>query len=377
MNTSNFFFPLFLFLLSFNSCKQDDDSVVITPNTSSGSTSVIYDNFENTPLAIVGNPKYNFIVAFERTMADGTILEFEVKQGALPKILTDNEGNTWDIFGRAIEGPRTGSELTKSNAYFGFWFAWSTMYPGVEIYNGEAFSGNYTPEQNANDWTIPTANVISVLSQDAIPAIDQPQFELYDNREFIETGSYFLEDNDIVIGVAIEDDIKLYPHRILNWHEVVNDEINGTEFALSFCPLTATSVLWDRNIDGSSTNFGVSGLLYNSNVIAFDRNTSSLWSQMKQSCINGELISTSMQTQSVLETTWGTWKILLEDLNVLNTNTGFSKDYTINPYTEYLMATSNLSYPVSYTDDRLPLKERVYGVVINEKVKVYQFKDFD
>lgn len=367
---------LFTILLAFASCKKEKETIPTPAVEASGSNAMILDDFEGVPTVLVGNQKFNFITGFERTLEDGTILDFTLMQQSLPLILEDNEGNKWNIYGQAIEGPRTGESLKSVNGYIGFWFAWASMYPGTTIYDGAEYPDDYVEEDNAPNWTIPISNVLTVLSQDAIPAVDEPVFEIYDNRVFIETGEYFLEDDDIVTGVAVGDQIRLYPHRILNWHEVVNDKIGDFEFALSFCPLTGTSVLWDRNINGTTTTFGVSGLLYNSNVITFDRATESLWSQMKQSCVNGNFRGTEMETRQVIETTWSTWKIMLTDPNVMTTETGFSKDYTINPYEEYLANESHLSYPVSYKDERISLKERVFGLTVNGKAKVYQFKDF-
>lgn len=373
---------LILFLLLsqlclFSSCKSDEEPIPITPNTTSGANTLLFDEFEGTSIVIVGNKQFQFIVAFERTLTDGTIPNFEVKQRSHPVILTDEEGNEWDIFGRALSGPRTGEQLVKVNGYMGFWFAFGSMYPGVELYDGPAFEDDYMTGSNASDWTISTTNVISVLGQDAIPAIDNPMFELYDDRKFIETGEYLLDEDDLVIGVLFENKVKLYPHRILNWHEVVNDELDGVPFTLSFCPITGTSVLWERRLEnGELTTFGVSGVLYNGNVITFDRSTTSLWSQMKQSCVNGILIGESMKSRQIVETTWSSWKLILNNQNVMTTETGFSKDYSINPYEPYIADQNNLSYPVDYRDERLPLKERVFGVIINGKAKAYQFKDF-
>ncbi len=367
---------LFLTAFLFSACKKEKDTTPVTSPVLPVTNTMILDEFEGLPIVLVGNQNSNFITGFQRTLEDGTLLDFTVLQSSLPLILEDNEGNKWDFFGRALEGPRVGESLQSINGYIGFWFSWGSMYPGVTIYDGPDYSGDYIGQDNAPNWTIPTDNVIAVLSQDAIPAIDNPVFEIYDNRVFIETGEYFLEDDDIVIGVAVGNKIRLYPQRILNWHEVVNDKIGDFEFSLSFCPLTATSVLWDRNLNGNITTFGVSGLLYNSNVIVFDRSTQSLWSQMKYSCINGSLNGTNMKTQQVLESTWRSWKVILESPNVMTTNTGISKDYTVNPYEDYLANESHLSYPISYKDERLPLKERVFGVIVNGKAKVYQFKDF-
>lgn len=368
-------FFIFAISIILSSCKKDTPS--ITPNNDPyfGNTQILSDEFENTPIIVVANQELNFMVAFKRTLSDGTLLEFEPRQRLLPSILTDQEGNIWDINGKAIEGPRQGQRLTSLNSYIGLWFAWGTMYPGIELYDGTPYEGYFEQAPASDEWSIPTDNVITVLGPDAIPAIDNPVFEEFSSKDFIDNG-FFLDNNDMVVGVTINNTTRLYPVPILNWHEIVNDRIGDLHFSLSFCPLTGTAIAWDREINGEVSTFGVSGLLYNANVMPYDRSSGSIWSQMKQECLNGSNIGTKMNTIRVLETSWEAWRQILGSLNVLTTDTGFSKNYEVNPYDGYLTNETALSYPVEYHDTRLPNKERVLGVVINEKAKAYRFQDF-
>ena len=71
---------------------------------------------------------------YSRSLADGTILQFDPIQDALPNIMTDSEGNVWDIFGQAVSGPRTGTQLNLVNAYSAMWFSWAAHFPSVEIH---------------------------------------------------------------------------------------------------------------------------------------------------------------------------------------------------------------------------------------------------
>ncbi|MFK7806419.1 MAG: DUF3179 domain-containing (seleno)protein [Saprospiraceae bacterium] len=370
-------YSLLLLTLFILACGNDEEDTVPNNNPSTTTTysGLVHDTYQDHPIVVVGMSRHNFATAYHRTLSDGTVLDFTFLRAKLPNIMEDNEGNIWNIFGIATEGPRKGEQLKILESYFGLWFSWSTMFPGAEIYGEVPPTVNFVPEINDPEWTIPTTNVIAVLGQDAIPSIDEPVFENYDNREFIETGEYFLDDEDVVIGVWVNDELRLYPHRILNWHEVVNDKIGDTYISVSFCPLTATSVAWERDASSSPTTFGVSGLLYNSNVIVYDRESESLWSQMKGTAVKGNFVNEKFKQIPLIEARWGLWKTMYEEPAVLTTDTGFGKDYTINPYESYLETEGVLSYPVDYTDDRLPLKEKVYGVNIDGNVKVYQFKD--
>ena len=100
--------------------------------------------------------------------------------------------------------------------------------------------------------------------KDGIPAIMSPVFTAGEDADFI-------NDDELVIGVVINNDARAYPIKILNWHEVVNDDFNGMPVAVTYCPLCGSGVVFDANIDGRQHQFGVSGLLYNSDVLLYDR----------------------------------------------------------------------------------------------------------
>ena len=63
--------------------------------------------------------------------------------------------------------------------------------------------------------------------KDGIPAILTPQFISSD-----EAG--FLKDDDQIIGIVVGKEARAYPLPILNWHEVVNDNIEGEPVAVTF-----------------------------------------------------------------------------------------------------------------------------------------------
>ncbi len=224
------------------------------------------------------------------------------------------------------------------------------------------------PQTGDGTWLIPQDEVFDGgPGKDGIPSIDEPVF--IDPSEVT-----FLDDNDLVIAVAFDEVVKVYPHPILDWHEIVNDEIGEHYFALTYCPLTGTAVNWNREINGTVTEFGVSGLLYNSNLIPYDRLTNSNWSQIRLDCVNGELQGKVSPTYPVVETTWGAIK-QVENLLVLSTETGFSRDYGRYPYGDYRTNDDFLIFPISNEDDRLGAKDRVLGIHMNGRTKAYSFEN--
>jgi len=163
----------------------------------------------------------------------------------------------------------------------------------------------------------------------------------------------------------------------LDWHEIINDELNGKNVAITYCPLTGTGIAWNRKIKGGTTTFGVSGLLYNTNLIPYDRLTNSNWSQIRLDCVNGSLVGDEIATYHLIETSWKTWRVMFPNSSVVSTSTGFSRKYSQYPYGDYKSNNFNLLFPVSPIDERLPKKDRVLGLIQNKKAKIYTFNLFE
>lgn len=221
-----------------------------------------------------------------------------------------------------------------------------------------------------SDWSIPKDEVFDGgPGKDGIPALDEPKF--------IPAGEVdYVNENDLVLGFVDVDKARAYPHSILDWHEIVNDYLGKSNIAVTYCPLTGTGIGWNREIKGSVSTFGVSGLLYNSNLIPYDRKTGSNWSQIRLDCVNGNLIGTQIETFPLVETTWKTWKEMYPSTEVLSKETGHKRDYGRYPYGSYRTADDYLIFPVANEDGRLGNKDRVHGIVLEGDARVYPFSSF-
>lgn len=223
--------------------------------------------------------------------------------------------------------------------------------------------------QEISVWSIPIAEVLDGgPGRDGIPALENPNFI---NASEVN----FLSDSDLVIGFKNGGDVRAYPHIILDWHEIINDNVGDVSLAITYCPLTGTGIGWNRVISGKETTFGVSGLLYNSNLIPFDRETKSNWAQILNESVNGDLIGEKVDIVPLFETTWGVWKSIYPETEVVSTNTGFSRTYGTSPYGDYNTNNDRFLFPVA-KDSRLPLKERVYALIEGDKAKAFRFNDF-
>lgn len=221
-----------------------------------------------------------------------------------------------------------------------------------------------------NTWLLPIEDIKDGgPGKDGIPSIDNPMFT---NASAINN----IPDDELVVGIKIGNVAKAYPHYVIDWHEIVNDEVNGINTTISYCPLTGTAYAWESLANGGFSQFGVSGLLYNSNLILYDRETDSNWSQVLGKCVNGELIGDTPEVYTVVETTWETWKKAYPNSMVLNSNTGFSKPYGTYPYGSYRTNNDFFLFVPDILNPALPNKERVFSIIVNDQSRVYRFEDF-
>jgi hypothetical protein len=202
--------------------------------------------------------------------------------------------------------------------------------------------------------------------RDGIPAIDRPVFIGAESARF-------LSPDDRVLGLFHKGEARAYPLKIMDWHEVVNDKVAGHSIAVTYCPLCRTGIAFEAGGEGATT-FGVSGLLYNSNVLLYDRETESLWSQLKMQAVSGSEKGRQLEPVPLRHTTWAAWREQHPDTKVLSLDTGFRRDYERNPYTGYA-TNEDLYFPVSARSSRYHPKEEVLGLKLDGHVKVYPFTE--
>lgn len=222
-------------------------------------------------------------------------------------------------------------------------------------------SNNDVGSSSGGNWLIPVQEVVDGgPGKDGIPSIEDPSFQSV-------TDANYVQDDRLVIGVKIGDEVRLYPHQVMDWHEIVNDEINNHHFSLTYCPLTGTGIAYDREINSEINEFGVSGLLFRNNLIMYDRGTDSNWSQMQLRSVNGNLSGKEGEIIQVVESTWETWKEIYPEAKVLTTDTGFSRNYSGYAYGRgYLVNDDQFVFQPKRDDNRLENKTIVHAVMEDE-----------
>lgn len=223
------------------------------------------------------------------------------------------------------------------------------------------------------NWAIPANEISEGEGNGDIPAINIPKFTPASQVTF-------LADSSIIIGIKINDIIRAYPVEIMDWHEVVNDQFDSIPVAITYSALSGSSIALDRRVDNTVLQFRVSGLLHNSNTILTEFETFSDYSQMLRQGIRGDFSLKELAEYPIFEMTWGKWKTLYPDSEVMNQNTGYNRPYGTYPYGDYQTDSTQILFNLPLNIDSLNtinfLKEKVLGVKVGSIVKGYSLNNF-
>ena len=195
--------------------------------------------------------------------------------------------------------------------------------------------------------------------KDGIPALTNPPLVAPDGA-----GVEYLRPSDRLIGIQVGDEHIAVPHNLLWYHEVVNFDFADLKLAVTYCPLTGSSLVFDRRaVDGAE--LGVSGLIYRNNLIMYDRRAEeSLFPQMLRSGACGPEAGRSLGQYPSVEMSWEGWRSLYPDGRVVSRETGFNKRYDVYPYDDYDVLENTRTLFPAELDPRRPPKERVLGIPV-------------
>ncbi|MFQ6034098.1 MAG: DUF3179 domain-containing protein, partial [Candidatus Bipolaricaulia bacterium] len=218
---------------------------------------------------------------------------------------------------------------------------------------------------------------------DCIPGIE-PQFQ-----SVLEADKW-LGDGDLVLSVQLDQTVKAYPLRILAWHQAVNDYLGDLPVIVTYCPFTGAGLAYERPLaDGRPLEFGVSGRLYNANILLYDRETGSLWQQFTGEVIAGPLLGVAGRMERIYGdiVSWGSWKRWHPGGEVLARPTEIRfgrrkvqvsvERYEEAPYAEYQLR-EWVGYGVDVKELNLRglfSKRRIVGVIVDETARAYSRSD--
>lgn len=203
---------------------------------------------------------------------------------------------------------------------------------------------------------------------DAIPPIDRP---IYGEA----SAGDWLAPTDLVLGYLAGDVAYAYPFKILNFHEIVNDELDGIPVLITYCPLCGSGVVYDRRVNGEVFSFGNTSALYEADLVMVDRTTGSYWWQVAGTAIVGTLTGTSLDPLPSVVTTWSDWASQHPGTLILTRDTGHPAPYEQDSFAAYsdFLDAGRFPFPVGddARDGRLPPSARVVGVVINGVARAF------
>ncbi len=216
--------------------------------------------------------------------------------------------------------------------------------------------------------TIPVTDILDGgVGKGGVPAIDRPKF-------LPAAAVDFMGDGETVISfTGKKGETRAYPIRILIQHEIVNDKMEGQAFMVSYCPLCASAMVFDAAIDGKELIFGVSGLLYHSDVLMYDRESQSLWSQLGMRSVSGPNVGKKLKWLASEQMSFGVWKKKYPLGKVLSTETGFMRNYQSSGYRDYFESPDTV-FPVPYTRKEFPKKTYVAGLIVNGKAMAFPLR---
>ena len=212
-----------------------------------------------------------------------------------------------------------------------------------------------------------------VAAKTGIPPLDHP-------RMLPGAEARYLGNNESVFGISINGDIRAYPYRFMDWHEMLNDTVGGEPVSLAYCTLCGSGILYStRRDDGNAPFvFGSSGLLYRSNKLMYDTETNTLWNQFSGTPAVGKLVGSGVQLTvlPLVTTTWRNWRREHPSTQVMHPETGFKRDYRPGQgYGDYFKS-SELMFPAATEQGAENPKSRVFVLRVSGAQRAWPLRKF-
>ena len=232
--------------------------------------------------------------------------------------------------------------------------------------------------------TVPHDLIVRAMAKDGVRVLSEPQTMApaeIDRRNEEERGKLLVQD-DRVIGVVFGGEARAYPLRLMRWHEVVNDVVGGEPIAVTYSPLCDSVAVFSRIVENEIVELGVSGYLYNSNTLLYDRRlhpaASPMWSQLDGGIVAepNPGFSSPLTPRVASLATWGEWRDRHPDARVLAPHPDLKKLYKRDPYHSYF-GSDLLHFPVRPLPppEGRRLKDRLVIVTVDGQHEIFALRD--
>lgn len=184
-----------------------------------------------------------------------------------------------------------------------------------------------------------------------------------------------LTDEDDVFVLEIEGDARAYPRDWMMIPHIAGDTVGGDEVVMTYCALTNLPQAFSSYIDGDKANLKVLSQVHN-NLVMVDANSSELYQQItNRSPVGGELL----EPRAGQRMPWRSFKVLYPDGRVFHIEESgllglLDKiTYAIFVYglKDHYTGTDPLFPTLRMDDDRLPVKEQIWGINLGGEQVAY------
>ena len=187
--------------------------------------------------------------------------------------------------------------------------------------------------------------------------------------------AHFLEDDDILIGVASGNVAKAFPAADLAQHGSVNDQMPDSPIEVTWCGTCNTGAVFRAQVKGRTLHFDYDSMV-GANEVHKDRETGSRWQQSTGEAITGPLKGSFLELYPFVRTTWKEWRRRYPSTVVLRPMPGYDEKMpNLSKRMKAVTLSGEGEAPKTAFghDDRLRPKEVVAGLRIGTDEKAFPF----
>ena len=187
----------------------------------------------------------------------------------------------------------------------------------------------------------------------------------------------YMQPDEPTFGAVINGEVRAYPYRILDHHELANDVLGGEPVALVNCTLCRTGVLFSRRVGDQVLEFKTSGLLINSNKLMVDIPTGTLWESLTGRALAGPLAGAELDRFFVTVTSWEQWVAEHPDTDVvaIPPETGFGYSYQPGEAYQSYYESDELWFPALSVPGPFAAKDEVATAILDGEPFAVRLED--
>lgn len=314
-----------------------------------------------TDYVIFSDSRRGILTAFRRENSEeNNLLVFSPLDNGRPQeIMEDETGTVYNIFGEGSGGSNDGTCLKAVPHGVAFWLVFGGLFPGARLNEDPLELPDSLELRYIPSYDIPINSLFTGAGFGVIAPLDNPEFTEFNRRtEGLPDG---IQEDDMLVGISLNGDTRLYPAPILAAHEIVNDVVGGIPVAITYSPLSGSARVW-RRPGPADSQLGVTGMLANSTMLMFDREQeANRYHQITGRCVAGFCRDEYLEPVNYILTSWERWRKLVTEAKVLLPSPGIDVDRARRMDARIKTLVPH-GYPVDFFDDRLPEKETVFGI---------------